>query len=145
MVVTEGFGKVLTPGSRLRRPRSTIEAREPTRAVVENEGGRGGSMPFQRSGKIDVTGKLDDRIAGLEEKLRQLKVRQTRAEARKRALLSRRARKDDTRRKILAGAIVLAKVESGELDAKRFREWLDRALTRTEDRALFELPPLTAP
>ena len=84
--------------------------------------------------------KIDERIAGLEEKLQQLKVRQARAEARKRALLSRRVRKDDTRRKILAGAIVLGKVASGELDGKRFREWLDQALTRAEDRALFELP-----
>jgi len=87
-----------------------------------------------------VTAKLDERIQGLEEKLQQLKARQARAEARKRALLSRRARKDDTRRKILAGAIVMAKVEAGELDAKRFREWLDQALTRADDRALFELP-----
>ena len=89
-----------------------------------------------------MTAKLDERIAGLEEKLQQLKARQARTEARKRALLSRRARKDDTRRKILAGAIVLGKVASGELDGKRFREWLDQALTRTEDRALFELPPV---
>lgn len=87
-----------------------------------------------------MTAKLDERIQGLEEKLQQLKARQARAEARKRALLSRRARKDDTRRKILAGAIVMAKVEAGELDAKRFREWLDQALTRADDRALFELP-----
>ena len=87
-----------------------------------------------------MTGKLDDRIAGLEDKLRQLKARQARAEARQRALLSRRARKDDTRRKILAGAIVLAKVEAGELESERFRLWLDQALTRADDRALFELP-----
>ena len=87
-----------------------------------------------------MTAKLDERIAGLEEKLQQLKARQARIEARKRALASRRARQDDTRRKILAGAIVLGKVEAGELDAKRFREWLDQALTRAEDRALFELP-----
>jgi large subunit ribosomal protein L7/L12 len=92
-----------------------------------------------------VTAKLDDRIAGLEEKLQQLKARQARTEARKRALLSRRARKDDTRRKILAGAIVLAKVASGELDGKRFREWLDQTLTRAEDRALFDLEPRTTP
>jgi hypothetical protein len=37
---------------------------------------------------------------------------------------------------------VLGKVASGELDGMRFREWLDQALTRTEDRALFELPPV---
>ena len=92
-----------------------------------------------------MTAKLDERIQGLEQKLGQLKARQARVEARKRALASRRARKDDTRRTILAGAIVLAKVEAGELDAKRFREWLDQALTRPEDRALFELPDRSRP
>jgi hypothetical protein len=92
-----------------------------------------------------VTAKLDERIQGLEEKLEQLKARQARVEARKRALASRRARKDDTRRKILAGAIVLAKVEAGELDAKRFRQWLDQAITRADDRALFELPSTAKP
>jgi len=83
--------------------------------------------------------KLDERIAGLETKLEQLKTRQARLEARKRALASRRARAADTRRKILAGAIVLAKVEEGELDKRQFRRWLDKALTRAEDRALFDL------
>lgn len=87
-----------------------------------------------------MTAKLDERIETLEQTLQQLKVRQARAEARKRALLSRRARKDDTRRKILAGAIVLAKVAAGEFEEKRFRQWLDQGLTRADDRALFGLP-----
>ena len=85
------------------------------------------------------TSKLEQRIESLQTRLDQLKVRQARAEARKRALLSRRARKDDTRRKILAGAVALAKVATGELDSKRFRQWLDEALTRADDRALFDL------
>jgi hypothetical protein len=84
--------------------------------------------------------KLEERIAGLEEKLKQLKVRQTRAEARRRALESRRARKDDTRRKILVGAIVLTRVEQGLLPESELRAWLEAALTRADDRALFELP-----
>ena len=83
--------------------------------------------------------KLDERITGLEEKLKQLRTRQQRIEARKRALLSRRERAADTRRKILVGAIVLAKVEQGELDAGLLRGWLDAALTRADDRALFNL------
>ena len=83
--------------------------------------------------------KIDERIASLEERLQQLKVRQARAEARKRALASRRARKDDTRRKILIGAVVQAKVEQGVLKNEVLREWLDFALTRTDDRALFGL------
>ena len=44
-----------------------------------------------------------------------------------------------------AGAIVLGKVAAGELDGMRFPEWLDQALTRAEDRALFELDPRSTP
>ena len=72
-----------------------------------------------------MAAKLDERITGLEEQLKQLRTRQQRIEARKRALLSRRERAADTRRKILVGAIVLAKVEQGELDAGLLRGWLD--------------------
>ena len=81
--------------------------------------------------------KRTDRIAQLEEKLRQLKERQQAVEARQRTLESRRKRKDDTRRKILVGAIVLAKVEQGELDAGLLRGWLDQSLNRDDDRRLF--------
>ena len=76
--------------------------------------------------------KRTDRIAQLEDKLRQLKERQQAVEARQRTLESRRKRKDDTRRKILVGAIVLAKVEQGELDPGQLRRWLDQALTRVD-------------
>ena len=86
-----------------------------------------------------MAAKLDERITGLEVQLKQLRTRQQRIEARKRALLSRRERAADTRRKILVGAIVLAKVEQGELDAGQLRGWLDAALTRCDDRALFSL------
>ena len=92
-----------------------------------------------------MAAKLDERITGLEEKLKQLRTRQQRIEARKRALLSRRERAADTRRKILVGAIVLAKVEQGELEAARLRAWLDQALTRKDDRELFGLPAVTSP
>jgi hypothetical protein len=46
--------------------------------------------------------------------LERLKARQLRVAARQRALESRHDRKADTRRKILVGAIVLAKVDQGE-------------------------------
>jgi len=83
--------------------------------------------------------KRTDKIAQLEEKLRQLKERQQAVEARQRTLESRRKRKDDTRRKILVGAIVLAKVEQGEIPPERLRSWLEGALTRDDDRHLFGL------
>jgi hypothetical protein len=84
--------------------------------------------------------KLDDRIASLETKLKQLKVKQQRVDARARALASRRARKDDTRRKILIGATILARIDRHELDHVELEAWLNAHLTREEDRALFQLP-----
>ena len=86
---------------------------------------------------IAMTKKLDDRIATLETTLQQLKVRQQRAEARARALFSRRQRAKETRRKILVGSILLATAEQGEFESRTLKRWLDKALTRKEDRKLF--------
>jgi hypothetical protein len=83
--------------------------------------------------------KLAERIETLQERLAQLKARQVRVEARKRSLQSRRERAADTRRKILVGAIVLARVEQGRISDSDLRRWLDEGLTRTDDRALFAL------
>ncbi len=86
--------------------------------------------------------KLDDQIAVLQERLTQLKVRQQRNEARKQAIAQGRQRKTETRRQILVGTLVLSKVRKGELDANMLRGWLDSGLTRTSDRALFDLPAI---
>lgn len=83
--------------------------------------------------------KRQAKIAELEAKLRQLKERQQAVEARRRTLESRRERKADTRRKILVGAIVMARVERGEITEAELRRWLDTALSRDDDRALFGL------
>jgi hypothetical protein len=84
--------------------------------------------------------KLDDQISTLQEKLGQLKLRQQRLDARKQAIDAQRERKAETRRSILVGGVVLAKVRQGEIDGALFRGWMDRALTRAADRALFDLP-----
>jgi len=89
--------------------------------------------------------KLDEQISTLEEKLKGLKLRAQRIEQRKKAIEGKRERKADTRRKILLGAVVLAKVEQKVMDEKLLRGWLDEALTRADDRALFGLPPRNAP
>jgi hypothetical protein len=78
-------------------------------------------------------------IARLQDRLKQLKARQSRVDARARTLASRRSRKEDTRRKILVGAVVLAKVDQGVVPDSELRAWLDGALTRSDDRALFNL------
>jgi hypothetical protein len=85
--------------------------------------------------------KLVERIETLQERLAQLKTRQVRVEARKRSLQSRRERAADTRRKILVGAIVLARVDRGRIPESDLRQWLDEGLNRADDRALFKLLP----
>ena len=83
--------------------------------------------------------KLDEQIETLQEKLKQLKTRQVAIENRKRAISAKRERKADTRRKILIGATVLARIDRKELDKATLQSWLDSHLTRSDDRALFDL------
>lgn len=84
---------------------------------------------------------LDDRITATEVRLKQLKAKQQRIEARRKTVEANRARKADTRRKILIGAIVLAKIERNEFKQDQLNTWLNEALTRPDDRALFGLIP----
>jgi predicted RNase H-like nuclease (RuvC/YqgF family) len=83
--------------------------------------------------------KIDSRIEALEAKLKQLKVQQQRSEQRSRTIAARRSRHEELRKKILVGAVVLAKVDAKEFDEKTLRAWMDRELTRADDRALFGL------
>jgi hypothetical protein len=85
-------------------------------------------------------GKIDERISTLETRLKQLKAQQVRAASRQRALEARRSRKEEVRRKVLVGAIVLDRVEREKFSKAELLAWLDEGLTRPEDRALFELP-----
>jgi len=82
---------------------------------------------------------IDDTIAALEAKLKQAKARKQQLEARKRALESKKSRADDTRRKILVGAAILAKVDRDEWPRSRLLEMMGQTLTRPDDRALFGL------
>ena len=49
-------------------------------------------------------------------------------------------RKEDTRRKILLGVLVMEMMKKGELDEKNILKRLDGFLTKELDRKLFELP-----
>ncbi len=86
---------------------------------------------------------IEDRIADLERRLKQAKALKQQQVARSRAAEKKRQRSEDTRRKILVGAVILAKVDHGEWPKERLREWMDKALTRADDRALFGLPTLS--
>lgn len=83
---------------------------------------------------------IDDTITALEAKLKQAKAKRQQIEARKRAAESKAKRSQDTRRKILVGAAILAKVERGEWPQDKLLALLDASLTRADDRALFDLP-----
>jgi hypothetical protein len=54
-------------------------------------------------------------------------------------------RKKDTRRKVLAGAAIFAKIERGEWSEEGFRKMMDAFLSRPSERALFDLPILNEP
>ena len=76
--------------------------------------------------------KLQEKQARIKAELQRLDAREHQAE-----------RKRETRRKILAGAMVLDRVARGELTEKLFLDDMDRFLERDQERALFGLPPKT--
>lgn len=81
--------------------------------------------------------RLEERIAAAEDKLKVLKARQARADTRQRARDAKQKRQDDLRRRILVGSVVLDLVERGEIERSCLTKWMDGALTRDEDKALF--------
>lgn len=93
-----------------------------------------------------ATQSIEDRIKEIEEKaakqIKQLKARQEKAEARKLNLLLKKDKANDTRKKILAGALIIQIMENDEAAKHRFMKQLDGYLTREDDRALFGLTPL---
>ena len=90
---------------------------------------------------------IDDRIATAEKRLKQLHAQREQMEARQLARMLKGQRADDTRRKILTGAVVLSAVERGEAGWSRdtLMDLLNVHLTRADDRALFGLPTPSSP
>ena len=78
-----------------------------------------------------------DRIRNLEERRARINAEIQRVRSRE----SQEERKRETRRKILAGAMVLDRVARKELSEKLFKADMDRFLERDQDRALFGLVP----
>ena len=83
----------------------------------------------------------NDKLAKLIEQRKaieaQIKLEQNRENEKK--------KKDDTRRKILAGAAVLDEAVKHSKFRAELESLLGRFLKRTDERALFGLPPLPAP
>jgi uncharacterized protein YhaN len=83
---------------------------------------------------------IESRIEAARKKLKQLTAQKQQLEARRKAAESKRSRTDDTRRKILIGAAILAKVQRGEWPQSRLLAMMDKVLTRPDERTLFDLP-----
>ena len=86
--------------------------------------------------------KAQQRVKDLEEKLKQAKALKQKVEARAKAAENKQKRAADTRRKILVGAAILAKVERGEWPKDKMLEMMGQQLTRDDDRILFDLAPI---
>jgi hypothetical protein len=86
-----------------------------------------------------IVKKMEERIASMELQLKALKERHQKAETRRKRDEAQKARKDEARRRFLAGTVLLEKVERGEITEAQFRKWLDSSLTEADDRALFKL------
>ena len=84
---------------------------------------------------------LDERIKAQEEKLKQLKALKQKQEAQKRAAEAKRTRTEDTRRKVLIGAMMLEHMAKNDGTKESVMGKLNAFLTRADDRALFDLPP----
>ena len=81
---------------------------------------------------------MNKRLENLLKKREQLNAQIQKIRARE----ANKKRKEDTRRKILLGALMMEMMEKGELDRKLIRKRLSEFLTRDIDRNLFNLPPL---
>ena len=90
-----------------------------------------------------TTQSIEEKIKEIEEKaakqIKQLKAKQEKTEARKLSLLLKKDKANDTRKKILAGALIIQIMEKDEAAKSRFMKQLDGYLTRDDDRALFGL------
>jgi len=86
--------------------------------------------------------KFTDQIVKIEEKLEQQRQRLRDLKAQE----AKQLRRDDTRRKILHGAAILALVD--KLSDEKRQSTLDRVqvhISRPKDREFLGLPPLAAP
>ena len=81
----------------------------------------------------------DERIRKLQEQLEQAKAAKRRADAKVRATASKKSRAEDTRRKVLIGAMVMSQMERSQQKKLEVLSGLDTYLTRQADRDLFEL------
>lgn len=88
-----------------------------------------------------VQAKIDAIMAEAKRKADQLRAKDELIQARKLQAIIKKDRATDTRRKILAGALILEMMEKNADTKARYMVHLDKYLTRADDRELFGLPP----
>ncbi|WP_430416829.1 hypothetical protein [Marinobacter adhaerens] len=94
---------------------------------------------------------LDRRRRAIEAKLKAERAAIIRAQRREHAKILNQKRKEDTRRKILIGALRFDQIarlsdeEEQKLEKLRLKEEMNRFLIRKDDRKLFGLEPLSEP
>lgn len=84
---------------------------------------------------------MSDKLQKLEERRVKIAAEIARVKARE----ATAKRKDDTRKKVLLGALVLSMIDKGEWPKEKVDSALARFLTRPQDRALFYLPQVELP
>jgi len=79
---------------------------------------------------ISKLDKLNEKRAQLNAQIQALKQKE-----------NQKKRKEDTKRKILIGGVVIKMLNSGEMPKDRLQQILDTHLVKDSDRALFDLQP----
>ncbi len=85
----------------------------------------------------EMTTAIDQQIEAAKQRLEQLKAKKQKVEAQKRALEQKLSRKQETRRKILLGAMILEQMGKDEAQKASILADLNVHLVRPDDRALF--------
>lgn len=85
---------------------------------------------------------LNEQQAKIEDELKQKRAAITRKKRQQQAKLTNEKRREDTRRKVLDGALLQHLVATEKITQKQIVAARDSFLTRNDDRALFDLPPL---
>ena len=87
-------------------------------------------------------------MANVDDQIQKLEAEKTRIEQALKNLNAQKKdkeRKEETRRKILAGAWLFDQIEQGQYSLDRLHSGLDVYLEKKRDRALFDLPERTPP
>ena len=88
--------------------------------------------------------KLQANIEAQHKRLMDLKAAKAKLEARERSRLKVDERKKETRRLVLLGAFLKSRMDSSEETRAKTLSGLDRFLQRTDERGLFDLPPISS-